>query len=647
MQQPVIFTSLSPNSLRLSGATWAAPLDIGTTAPAMGFFTTVDATTGVFDSLTLGSSSVALATAAGFVRLEALNLTAKGALITANGTSGAVLPVGANNRLLMANSASLLGLEYVDSVNLASVQSGAFVAGTLAISITDSNGYVKTASLDLFTKGSLITSDGTLSTVLSSGTNNQLLRVNTATATGLEWTSNLTGLSSITTNSIFTGSGEVAITDANGQLVATELNLTVKGSLVTSVGGAASVLTPGANDTFLIADSAATDGIKWGNSIASITVTNTATVGALVAGSSNIAVTSAAGFVRLEAINLTTKGDLISHDGTQGGRLAVGSDGQFLRANSASTFGIEWSNVTTSWSGLTDPTANLSLAMSTFTSTFTWGNVNGLTLINSSTSNSPLVIRNTNTTTSAPLLAATETSGNLLLRVARSTTDSTSPALQFYNSTSAADLRTFFEQQITTNQFVFNTTARFRFIVNTNQILDIQNNHLEATSGSTTAPSYSFSAETNTGMFRDIPLTIGFAISGSEKARLNNRALSLRNGSHLCTQGTIPTATPQAALGTSGQSASLSTGSTDVAGRVTFTRGTVGTPATGLAVRITFASSFLATPFVVFAATNANAALEVWYATNITTTGFTLATNGVLVNSTTYVVDYIVIGQIE
>lgn len=39
---------------------------------------------------------------------------------------------------------------------------------------------------------------------------------------------------------------------------------------------------------------------------------------------------------------LTTKGDLITFDGTNIIRLAVGADGQVLKANSGETSGLEW-----------------------------------------------------------------------------------------------------------------------------------------------------------------------------------------------------------------------------------------------------------------------------------------------------------------
>lgn len=50
---------------------------------------------------------------------------------------------------------------------------------------------------------------------------------------------------------------------------------------------------------------------------------------------------------------LTNKGDLYTHDGTKLVRLGVGADGTHLRANSATTTGLEWSAVSPSSSRVT------------------------------------------------------------------------------------------------------------------------------------------------------------------------------------------------------------------------------------------------------------------------------------------------------
>ncbi|MEM8737275.1 MAG: hypothetical protein AAGG38_02190 [Planctomycetota bacterium] len=60
----------------------------------------------------------------------------------------------------------------------------------------------------------------------------------------------------------------------------------------------------------------------------------------------NLAVTTskiADGAVTLAKLGaLTTKGDVLSHDGTDHQRLGVGTDGQVLTANSATATGLEW-----------------------------------------------------------------------------------------------------------------------------------------------------------------------------------------------------------------------------------------------------------------------------------------------------------------
>jgi len=41
-------------------------------------------------------------------------------------------------------------------------------------------------------------------------------------------------------------------------------------------------------------------------------------------------------------VGLTTKGDLLTHDGLDTARLPVGSDGDVLTADSAQTLGVKW-----------------------------------------------------------------------------------------------------------------------------------------------------------------------------------------------------------------------------------------------------------------------------------------------------------------
>lgn len=64
---------------------------------------------------------------------------------------------------------------------------------------------------------------------------------------------------------------------------------------------------------------------------------------------------------------LTTKGDLLARDATNGVRLAVGTDGQVLTADSASTAGVKWAAAGGSgaWASWTPTWTNLSVGNGT------------------------------------------------------------------------------------------------------------------------------------------------------------------------------------------------------------------------------------------------------------------------------------------
>lgn len=66
---------------------------------------------------------------------------------------------------------------------------------------------------------------------------------------------------------------------------------------------------------------------------------------------------------------LTTKGDLLTQDATTSSRLAVGSDGQVLEADSGETTGIKWANKNPRWRKVTVPYTSLSSASTSFSVT--------------------------------------------------------------------------------------------------------------------------------------------------------------------------------------------------------------------------------------------------------------------------------------
>jgi hypothetical protein len=273
MQYPVIIQSVATNSQLLQGFNWASPDNIGTVAPATGSFTTLNANTANLETVTLGSSNVSLANGQGYVNLNALDLTVKGSLITSNGTIAVSLVVGTNNQVLIANSTTSTGLEWSSSVNLSSVTAntlsgttsvtgGVFVAGTGNVTLTSAFGRVLINALDLTTQGSLITSDGVTATVLTLGADGQILVANSTEPNGMEWVSaiTLTTLNATTVNAttvhgsfFVAGTGNVTINNAAGNLLVSALDLAAKGSLITSDGASATVLSVGSDGQLLIA----------------------------------------------------------------------------------------------------------------------------------------------------------------------------------------------------------------------------------------------------------------------------------------------------------------------------------------------------------------------------------------------------------
>jgi len=127
---------------------------------------------------------------------------------------------------------------------------------------------------------------------------------------------------------------------------------------VVAPGTAGNVLTSVAGSWVSTAPGAASGNITIGNttislggtatSVGNLTLTNVSITSGSVTGITDIAIADGGtgASTKLVAFDnlspLTTKGDLIGYDGTDNVRLAVGTNGQVLTANSSATTGLSW-----------------------------------------------------------------------------------------------------------------------------------------------------------------------------------------------------------------------------------------------------------------------------------------------------------------
>ncbi|QDK46651.1 hypothetical protein DOM22_16555 [Bdellovibrio sp. ZAP7] len=244
------------------------------------------------------------------------------------------------------------GLVSVDAANLA-VNPANFSA-VVPISKGGTGQSSKTAGFDalspLTTAGDLVTSDGTNNVRIARGTAGQIL---SSTAGGLAW------INSPTTVTNFSGS---LVGDVSGTQGATSVDK-IKGATVDTTGIASGKILKYDGTKWTMADdatgSAPGDASTSAKGIMQVGTGLSVTAGLVSVDAANLAVNPAnfsavvpiskggtgqssktAGFDALSP--LTTKGDIIYFDGTNNVRLAPGTSGQLLSADT--TDGVKWIN---------------------------------------------------------------------------------------------------------------------------------------------------------------------------------------------------------------------------------------------------------------------------------------------------------------
>lgn len=243
----------------------------------------------------------------------------KGNIYVANGTSPVALTVGSNGQVLKANSATASGLEWSSDLGESNTITG--LGGQTDLVIGKSG-----SALQIRTLQSI---------------NNALTINNNANVT--EFTivpSNIshTALADIGTNTHAQIDAHIANTsnphgtDINDLTVAT-----TKGDILAYTGAAHERLGVGTNGQVLVADSAASGGLTWSSNLTTAISHTTDTA--------NPHDTTLDQTITEQGLVLT-KGTVYVPNGSNVIALSVGTNGQVLTANSATTSGLEWSTPT-------------------------------------------------------------------------------------------------------------------------------------------------------------------------------------------------------------------------------------------------------------------------------------------------------------
>lgn len=263
--------------------------------------------TGAFDvnvgtGLTISTDTLVLNANLGDLLNVVTTTPAKGHVLVHNGTNWVNIAPGTNGYVLSANSAATNGIEWVASS--ATVDLTTDVTGILPIANGGTNASTATAAFDNLapgtTKGDIVVFDGTNHIRVGVGTDGQILKADSAEASGVVWATAAAGVTDI--NDL----GDVNITAA------------AKGDILVFNGTNWVDLTVGSNDQVLVADSTQATGVKWAaSSVALNDVTDVTITGA-------------------------TKGDILVYNGTAWVDLSVGTNDQVLTADSAQATGVKW-----------------------------------------------------------------------------------------------------------------------------------------------------------------------------------------------------------------------------------------------------------------------------------------------------------------
>lgn len=200
------------------------------------------------------------------------------------------------------------------------------------------------------TKGDLISSNGTDNIRVSVGSDTYILTADSTQSSGIRWAPNATGTFLQVANNL----NDVASKPTSFNNISPT---SIKGDIIVNNGTTNTSLSVGANTYVLTADSTQLSGIKWAPNA----------TGSFLAIANNLSDVANKTVSFNNVSPITTKGDLISSDGTNNVRLALGTNGYILTADNTQSTGIKWSPAGGGSSGFVDNAIFVSTASTILT----------------------------------------------------------------------------------------------------------------------------------------------------------------------------------------------------------------------------------------------------------------------------------------
>ncbi|KYG64535.1 hypothetical protein AZI85_03740 [Bdellovibrio bacteriovorus] len=307
---------------------------------------------GTYNNLTLATVPISKGGTGQTIKANAFNalspLTTKGDLVVHNGANNVRLPAGSNMTYLRANSAVAEGVEWTSSISASEISS------LVSTGIVQRNGAGNYSTVTVnaplsYAGGVLAVATGTSSTTVAAGNDSRI--VGALQKSGDTMTGDLTmdsgadlmlGGNSIQNVGYVTMNPSRSLHLSNNSTDPTGLILSDAGKMwYDSTNNVIKFWDGGAIRTLGVVGSGLSTSTSFAGDVSG-TYNNLVLATVPISKGGTGQTTKTNSFNALSP--LTTKGDLVIHNGTNSVRLPAGANMTYLRANSAAAEGVEWAS---------------------------------------------------------------------------------------------------------------------------------------------------------------------------------------------------------------------------------------------------------------------------------------------------------------